>query len=126
MKTKNTKKIAEKKLDIFKFEEIGDTISGKLEKVLEGEYGPVFMIAGKLVNINKIALARLVKRAIADKKLEIGSKVSIEYCDRNKRTKIFKMIVDGEEIVGQRPLTESSFEDVVKMIDNQIDSYKKN
>lgn len=123
-KSKSTKE-PKQSLKIFKFEKIGQSISGKVTGFYQGQYSPVLQIGKIIVGLQQIVLLKLVKQALKDKTLRLGVNVTIKYVKKSNRTKIFTLKVGNktyESSVGFQPL---KFENLEKSIDTALENAKQ-
>jgi hypothetical protein len=106
------------KIPFASFESVGDSVEGPLNGIWKSFYGINYQI-GDINVAGKTVLNKLIKKAINDKKLNIGSEVSITLIGFGKGkagnpSKLFKLIVNGEEI--KDDIGKISIEDAVQYL----------
>jgi hypothetical protein len=113
-------KLKEKRLEIHKWEKVGDKVNGQLKAIYQGTYGPVFQIGNELFGINQITLLKCVKQANKDGALKIGSTLEINFVKKVKRTKIFTLTVNKKLYESSQGFTPLKIDKLDALLDDCI------
>lgn len=122
-KNKPEKKL--KQIPFLKWEKIGQTVSGKLTKMMTGQFGGIIEIDKKInINIAPVTLVNAVKQALQDETFKIGCKLSIKYSGSGKgrygnKSKIFILTVDGKKYESFAGFKEADADDFLTALDKK-------
>ena len=110
------------KIEFFKFDKVGDSITGKVTGFIKTGFGINLVFDGKTaVGLNKVQLSRLVVLH-ADAIMQ-ADKVVIEFKKESKgksgfKTKVFAVYVDGEELLNEPKAVDAA--DALKELQDSI------